>query len=210
MADRLALLGGSFDPIHLGHLIAARSVVEQLSLSRAVLIPSPRPPHKTPTTMTDARHRLEMARLAVEGDPLFEVSDVELRRPGPSYTIDTVAAFRRERGREVELFWIIGADSLPELPSWYRVAELVRMVRIVTATRPGWVAPATDRLAAALGRAEAEVVLGSCMPTPAIEISSTDIRRRVRSGQSIRYLVAEPVASYIHQNRLYCDEGSAE
>ncbi len=203
MNTRVALYGGSFDPIHVGHLIAARSVAEQLDIRRIVLVPALQPPHKTGRLISEARHRLAMSRLAVERDPLFEVSDVELRRPGPSYTIDTVTAFRGEMEPGVELYWIIGADSLPDLPSWRRIAELVKLVNIVTAARPGWHPPSIDELAAIVGPEAARSLLKHCCRTPEIEISSTQIRNRVRAGLSIRYLVPPSVASYIDAEGLY-------
>lgn len=202
MSQRIGLYGGSFDPIHFGHLISARSLAEQLGLDRVVLIPSARPPHKQGVSMTPAEHRLAMARLAVEGDPTFGVSEVELQREGPSYTFDTVAEFRRLVGPDIELVWFIGADSLPELPTWYRVAELVHAVRIVTACRPGWTPPAIDALGKAVGEASAQL-LQDCFQTPRIDISATEIRHRVRAGQTIRYLTPEPVVSYIDRMRLY-------
>ncbi len=203
MSQRIGLYGGSFDPIHHGHLIAARSIAERLELCRVVLIPSARPPHKRDWILSDASHRLSMAKLAVAGDGLLEVSDVEMHRSGPSYTIDTVAEFRRHLGSGVELIWIIGADSLPELPTWHRIAELVKQVRIVTATRPGWKPPAMDSLTAAVGPDAAKSLLEDCIETPAIDISSTDIRARVAAGRSVRYLTPPEVASYIVQHRLF-------
>lgn len=203
MSQRIGLYGGSFDPIHHGHLIAARSIAERLDLSRVVLIPSARPPHKRNWVLSDASHRLAMANLAVVGDVLFEVSDVEMHRSGPSYTIDTVAEFRRRLGSGVELSWIIGADSLPELPTWHRIAELVNQVRIVTATRPGWKPPAMASLTTAVGTEAAQSLLEDCIETPAIDISSTDIRARVADGRSVRYLIPAEVASYIEKHRLF-------
>jgi nicotinate-nucleotide adenylyltransferase len=203
MSQRIGLYGGSFDPIHFGHLISARSIAEQLDLARIVLIPSARPPHKRSAALSDPQHRFAMAKLAVAGDPLFEVSDVELHRAGPSYTIDTIAEFRSRLEPEVELLWIIGADSLPELPTWHRIAELVAQVRIVTATRPGWRPPASGVLAAAVGPEMAEALFADCIRTPAIDISSTQIRERVASGRSIRYFTTSEVSSYIDSNRLY-------
>lgn len=203
MSDRIGLYGGSFDPIHFGHLISARSIAEQLDLSRVILIPSLRPPHKQGGPMTDARHRLAMAKLAVEGDSLFDVSDVEFHRKGPSYTFDTVTQFRERLGPSVELYWIIGADSLPELPAWYRIAELVASARIATATRPGWTAPDVSVLERAVGPENAKMLLAHCCETPAIDISATDIRSRVASGQPIRYLTPEAVTSYIKAQNLY-------
>jgi len=203
MSQRIGLFGGRFDPIHFGHLISARSIAERLSLSRIVLIPCARPPHRPAGELTDAASRLEMARLAVQDDPLFESSDLEIHRPGPSYTFDTVTQFRTQTGPEADLFWIIGADSLPELPTWYRVADLVRLVQIVTVTRPGCSPPPRSTLVAALGEEPTRGLLAHCYATPAIEISATDIRARVRSGRSIRYLTPEPVRSYIESRGLY-------
>ncbi len=201
--QRIALFGGSFDPIHFGHLISARSIAEQLDLSQVILIPAPRPPHKPNAALTETSQRIAMAKLAVEGDPLFTVSDIEMQRKGPSYTIDTVSAFRSELGESAALHWIIGADSLPELVTWWRIAELVTCVTIVTATRPGWTQPDMAQLASAVGKAHAESLLDQCCATTAIDISATDIRRRVASNLPIRYLVPASVASYISMANLY-------
>ncbi|HOA74831.1 MAG TPA: nicotinate-nucleotide adenylyltransferase [Phycisphaerae bacterium] len=203
MGNGIALFGGTFDPIHHGHLIVARAVVEQLGYARVVLIPAPNPPHKVGRELTDATHRLEMARRAVEGEPRFDVSDIELRRPGLSYTILTVEAFRREVGPDVPLAWIIGGDSLPELHSWYRIGELVDACRIVTAVRAGYETPDLSALRRTLAPEQVDRLCRDILPTPVIEISATDIRRRVHDGESIRYLVPESVRAYIHDHNLY-------
>ncbi len=203
MNERIGLYGGSFDPIHFGHLIAARAIGEQLDLARIILIPSGQPPHKALGQVSDGTHRVAMTRLAVEGDPFFEVSDIEMHRAGPSYTLDTIASFREQLGDEATLFWIIGADSLPELPTWYRVADLVRAATIVTAVRPGWEPPETGVLAPAVGEAPAKALLSNCYPTPPIGISATDIRARIAAGRSARYLLPQPVVSYIDAHALY-------
>ena len=203
MPQRVALFGGSFDPIHFGHLIGARFIAEHFDIERVVLIPSARPPHKLKRPLTDAKHRLEMTRLAVAGDPLFEVDDLELHRTGPSYSIDTVDEFRRRLGPDVELFWLLGSDSLPELSTWHRAPELVKLVRMVTFTRPGCHPPETAALAQKLGDQAAAQLLRDSVATPAIDISATDIRRRAAAGRSIRYLVPDPVQSYIIAHHLY-------
>ncbi|HOQ88030.1 MAG TPA: nicotinate-nucleotide adenylyltransferase [Phycisphaerae bacterium] len=203
MGNGIALFGGTFDPIHHGHLIVARAVVEQLGYARVVLIPAPNPPHKVGRELTDATHRLEMARRAVEGEPRFDVSDIELRRPGLSYTILTVEAFRRAVGPDVPLAWIIGGDSLPELHSWYRIGELVDACRIVTAVRAGYETPDLSALRRTLAPEQVDRLCRDILPTPVIEISATDIRRRVHDGESIRYLVPESVRAYIHDHNLY-------
>lgn len=128
---------------------------------------------------------------------------MEMHRDGPSYTIDTVGEFRSRLGQDAELFWIIGADSLPELPTWHRIAELVARVQIVTATRPGWNPPAIESLAAVVGAVRAKGLFDNCVSTPAVEISSTQIRERVATARSIRYLTPDEVTSYISANGLY-------
>lgn len=203
MGTGIALFGGTFDPIHHGHLIVARAVLEQLDYERLVLIPSPNPPHKIGHDLSDASHRLEMARLAVEGEPRFEVSDCEIRRTGLSYTILTVESIRQVVSLDVPLAWIIGADSLPELHSWYRIADLVEACRIVTAVRPGYEVPDLEPLRRTLSAAQIERLCRDVLPTPSIDISSTQIRRRVRQGFSIRYLLPESVRGYIEQHGLY-------
>lgn len=201
----IGLYGGSFNPIHFGHLISARSVAEQLGLSKIVLIPSASPPHKRAEDLAPAADRLEMARLAVAGDPLFEVDDLELRRTGPSYTFDTVTEYRARVGPNTRLCWLIGADSLPELATWSRIARLVEAVEIVTAARPGWRRSDDElkALRAAIGDNAVGKLLRSCLVTPEIGISASEIRDRLRSGKCVRYLLPRAVAEYISDRRLY-------
>jgi len=206
MAAVVALFGGSFDPIHNGHLIVARSVAEQLGASRLVFIPAATPPHKRHNDLAPAEDRLAMVRLAVAGESGWEVSDCELRRDGPSYTIDTVVEFRERLGAETPIAWVIGADTLPELASWYRVEELVELCRIVTAARPGWERPDVAPLRARLAEAQVRRLAGDILDTPRIDIAATDIRRRVREGRSIRYLVPDAVREYIERRRLYVEK----
>jgi nicotinate-nucleotide adenylyltransferase len=203
MAKGIALFGGTFDPIHHGHLIAARAVMEQLDYERVVFIPAPNPPHKVGHGLSDAADRLEMVALAIAGEPRLEVSDIEIRRAGLSYTILTVEAYRQAVGPEVPLAWIIGGDSLPELHTWYRVRELVDACRIVTAVRPGYEKPDLEPLRQVLSAEQVRRLSADVLTTPRIDISATDIRRRRRAGQSIRYLVPEAVAAYIEKRGLY-------
>ncbi len=203
MSQKIGLFGGTFNPIHFGHLIAARSVAEQLALDRVVFIPSANPPHKSVAGLIDASERLEMVRLAIADEPAFEVSDCEIRRPGPSYTIETVASFRKQLDPESEICWIIGADSLPELTTWYRVSELVDCCRIVTVSRPGWDEPDMSPLAQQFDERQIARLREGIVQTPRIDISATNIRSRVRQGRSIRYLVPEPVRTHICETGLY-------
>jgi nicotinate-nucleotide adenylyltransferase len=225
---RVALFGGSFDPIHFGHLIVARSVAEPLELDRVVFLPSAHPPHKGAGDLALSEHRAAMVKLAIAGEPLFEFSDFDLTRPGPTYTIETVEHFMRQGGSKAPrddgqspngerwrggtphggdadffLGWIIGADSLMELPTWRRPGALVDTCRIITATRPGYDAIDWHKLAEVFSPAQIKRLRQGVVETPRIDISSTDLRRRIREGRSIRFLVPEPVREYIERARLY-------
>ncbi|MBU0719403.1 MAG: nicotinate-nucleotide adenylyltransferase [Planctomycetes bacterium] len=204
MAEQVGLLGGSFDPIHNGHLAIARAVAQRLALDRVIFLPSANPPHKAVDRLSDAEHRAAMVRLAIAGEPLFDFSDYDLTRSGPSYTIDTVAHFHRLLGSDVGLFWIIGGDTLAELAAWHRVRELVDNCRIVTASRPGWTTTDWSRLQTVLTSEQITRLRADVLDTPLVDISSTDIRNRVRQGQSIAHLVPEEVYRYIDAQRLYC------
>jgi nicotinate-nucleotide adenylyltransferase len=203
MADKIGLFGGSFDPIHFGHLIVARSVAEQVALDRVIFLPSATPPHKSSDQLTDSAHREAMVRLAIDDEAGFAVSDFDLARAGPTYTVETVAHFRRTLGADVALHWIIGADSLADLHTWYHVDELVAQCDILTAARPGWERPPLDRLGQRLDATRFGQVVAGILATPWIDISSTDIRSRAAAGQSIRYLVPEAVRDYIAAHHLY-------
>lgn len=203
MTSRVGLFGGSFDPIHFGHLIAAHDIAEQLSLGRVLVIPCGEPPHKQNVRLTPADHRLAMVRLAVEGDPLFEVSEIELKRQGPSYTFDTVTQLRSQYGPTVELFWFIGADSLPQLPTWHRAAELVNIATIVTAKRPGHADPDWEKLDDAFGSHAVAMLKAHCLETHDIGISATELRNRASHGKSLRYFTPHTVASYIQKHKLF-------
>ncbi len=208
MNERIGLFGGSFDPIHHGHLIMARAMAERLRLARVILLPSAQPPHKQADSLAPATHRTEMVRLAIEHDPLFQLSDHDLSRTGPTFTVDTVQHFRDHYGPTTPLFWIIGADSLAELTTWRDVPGILARCEIATATRPGSDPLDWDALGAAIGRSLVERVRSHVHETPAIGISSTDIRRRVAGGLSIRYFVPGAVNRYITQNDLYRDPGA--
>ncbi|NQU76361.1 MAG: nicotinate (nicotinamide) nucleotide adenylyltransferase [Planctomycetes bacterium] len=206
MPDRLVILGGTFDPVHFAHLIVARSVAEHLAAERIVLMPAAVPPHKGPPAVP-ARHRLAMLTLAVEDDKLFEVSDLELARTGPSYTYDTLMRCRDSYGNDVELVWVIGLDMLEDLPNWYRASEVVDLARIVTAVRPpmpeknldAYLSPLLERFS----REQVARLAAGVIQSPLVEISSTQIRRRLRAGLSVRYLTPDAVIDYIHQHDLY-------
>lgn len=202
MSKRIALFGGTFNPIHLGHLEVARAAMAELDLGRLVLVPSARPPHKTGERLAPGEDRLAMCRLAVGDDPHLEVSDVELRAEGPSYTVNTLRHFRAERP-QAELLLLVGADMLRDFHLWHRVADIVRLARVVTMPRPGVeVGPLAD-LRQSLGDDVAERLLSDMLHTPLVDVSSTEIRRRVACGEAIEDLVGPAVARYIREHGLY-------
>lgn len=205
MAETL-LFGGSFDPIHHGHLIVSRCAAEALGVDRVVLIPGASPPHKQRAGLAPAADRLELCRLAIQGDPLFEVSDWEIRQAGPNYTLHTVRHFRETLPPRTRLYWLIGMDSLAELSSWYRVGELARLCTLVTAGRPGSEKPNRDCLMEFMSAEQIHQLEAGVLDTPLIDISATEVRSRVRAGRSIRYLVPEAVREAIEARGLYRSE----
>lgn len=200
---RIGLYGGSFDPIHNGHLIIARAAAERLGLDRVIFLPSATPPHKSGERLAEPGHRAEMVRLAIADEPGFAFSDFDMTRSGPSYTIDTVAHFRETLGSSADLHWLIGADSLAELTTWYRVESLVDSCRLVTVARTGGDPVCWDHLRSKLSALQIERLKEGVLDTPLIEVSSTDIRHRARQGLSIRYLVPDAVERFIGEKRLY-------
>ena len=199
----MALFGGSFNPVHHGHLIIARSIAEALDADEVVLLPTHSPPHKDASGLAQTEHRMEMVRLAVKGDSQFSVSDHDATCEGPSYTVKTIEHFRKTLSSETELLWIIGADSLLELHTWFQVATLVTSCRIVTAHRPGSPLADLTTLEEMIGAEATRQLRNDVIDTPHIDISSTQIRKRVARNQSIRYLVPAPVAAYITKHTLY-------
>jgi nicotinate-nucleotide adenylyltransferase len=194
---RLGVLGGSFDPPHLGHLILAETARQQAGLDRVLFVPAGYQWRKAEREMTAAAQRLEMVRLAIADNPQFAVATLELEREGPSYTAVTLEALAAENPG-ADLFFILGRDALADLPNWHAPERVVALATLAVAGRPdGGASAASEALPAGLG---ARLVW---LDMPAIEISATDIRRRVESGRSIRYLVPEGVSKYITDNRLY-------
>lgn len=197
---KIGIMGGTFDPIHLGHLATAESVREIFTLDEILFIPAARPPHKRGKLVTDERHRLEMTILATQSNKFFKVSDMELKRTGLSYTLDTMNELYKIFGDSTELFFIIGADSLADLSKWHAAKELVEKCHFIATTRQG-VDVNFSAVENFFGAAAKEHI--HRVTTPGLEISSTDIREKVRLGRSIKYLVPEAVEEYILRTRLY-------
>jgi nicotinate-nucleotide adenylyltransferase len=205
---RAGILGGTFDPIHLGHLLLAEQAREALSLDRVLVVPASRPPHKPGRVHTPFELRLEMARLAVDGAEGLAVSDIERDPARPSWTIDTLRRLQATPGFPAETWLLLGGDSLEELPTWREPEEIVRLARLAVYPRPGWdAATEAGRLPAAQAawRDAGRLVL---LDGPRLALSSSEIRERVRAGKSIRYLVPEPVRLLIAQRGLYRDESA--
>jgi nicotinate-nucleotide adenylyltransferase len=195
-------MGGTFDPIHHGHLVTAEEARAQFSLDRVLFVPNRHPPHKDPADVTEPEHRYLMTFLATVSNPFFSVSRMEIERSGASYTIETIRLLSIQHPDAV-FYYITGADAILQIlrGEWEQSAELLRLCQFIAATRPGFALDLeTLRRSNATGRPLENVHV---MTIPAMAISSTDIRARVRSGRPIKYLVPEAVESYIEKHRLY-------
>lgn len=212
------LFGGTFDPIHCGHLRAAQELITLLNLDRVIFIPASEPPHKTACVITPFEHRLQMLRLAIEDNNQFSLSDVESLRPGKSYSIDTVRHFLDSHDGSLELYFITGQDAFDAITTWHKWEELLPLCHFAVMTRPGFenkgLAHILPQDVAARFVYDQEKDLfkdprgGSVLfrKTTFLDISSSDIRERLHQGQSIRYLTLDTVIRYIETNRLYRKE----
>ena len=190
---KIGFLGGSFDPVHFGHLIAAQDAYEQQQLDRLIFVPAAQAPLKPQEVQTTARARFEMLSAALRGDPRFEISDYELSKGGVSYTIDSVRHFRAVYPDD-RLFWIIGGDQLPKMHLWKDMAELANLVEFIFLERPGHPVKATPAIPnLRLHRCDGHVV----------DISSTELRQRLRNGLSLDYFVPQEALNYIKDHALY-------
>jgi nicotinate-nucleotide adenylyltransferase len=194
----LGILGGTFDPPHYGHLVLAENARTQLRLDRVLFVPAGQQPLKRGQGITPVRHRAAMVEAAISDNPTFALSRVDLDRPGPHYTIDTLALLQ-EAYPGAELFFLIGGDSLAQLATWHDPGGIVQQARLAVMPRPGWEAD--------LGELE-QTVPGVCerlvwLDTPCLDISATDLRRRARQGLPLRYLLPPAVEAYIREHRLY-------
>ena len=191
---KIAIMGGTFNPIHNAHLLSAEQVREGLGYDKILFVPAARPPHKSQPDMVSAEHRYQMVLLATAENPYFEVSRIELDRAGPSYTIQTIETLRHLYGETTQLAWIIGADSLIEYKIWKDFNEVLRQCTLIATTRPNY----------DFERVPSEIRnLVTTFRITGFDMSATEIRERVRNNTSIRYLVPEAVAAYIDKHRLY-------
>ena len=222
---RIGIMGGTFDPIHLGHLRAAEEIYWAFGLDRIIFVPAARPPHKEEVVAASAMHRYEMVSLATVFTPYFTVSPIELQREGKSYSVETVREFQRLAGPDTNLYFVVGVDAFLEMSEWREAKELLTLARVIVTARPGWrldevehlLAPEQRRL---LGHptfrylkvSEVDPERVEEAPTPrqvllvevvSLDIASREIRQLVEEGRSIRHLVPDTVAAYMAKNRLY-------
>ena len=196
----IGIMGGTFDPIHNGHLIVAEDVRIRLDLKEMLFIPAGRPWLKEDQVVSPAGHRVEMIRLAISPNPYFNLSTIEVDRSGPSYSVDTVEALKNQYEAETKIFFLLGNDILAELPQWKEPSRLIEMCHLVAFSRPGYSSPPLRSLELAIPGITQRVML---LQVPQIDISSTQIRSLVAQGHSIRALVPELVERYIRRHKLY-------
>ncbi|WP_165246361.1 nicotinate-nucleotide adenylyltransferase [Paludisphaera soli] len=194
---RLGIYGGTFDPIHLGHLILAEQCREACELDRVWFVVANEPPHKRGAKRSAVHHRIEMTRLAIAGHAAFEVSEIEASRPGPSYSVETLAQIREQRPED-ELFFLIGGDSLVDLPTWREPGKIAAMATIVVANRPG-----SDVEPPPTSPFGPDALPLRLVSIPPIGVASQDLRARLAEGRSIRYMTPRSVEAYIEAHKLY-------
>jgi len=203
---RVGILGGTFDPVHYGHLVIAEQVREALGLDRVLFVPAAMPPHKLDEAVTPAADRVAMVELAIAGNPAFSVSRVELERDGPSYTADTLAELTDEaahQGVARELYFILSTEALHGLHDWHEPERVLELAHLAVVPRPGAPLPDATWLAANLPGGAASTERVACVDTLPLAHSASDVRARAAAGHSIRYLVPPAVEAYIRDHRLY-------
>jgi nicotinate-nucleotide adenylyltransferase len=196
----VGVFGGTFDPIHFGHLTAAQAMRAALDFAKIFFVPAGQPWLKTGLPISAARHRLDMLRLAVSDERYFEISTVEVDRTGPSYAVDTIDILQRELGSEAKLSFLLGSDALLDLPRWKDPSRLIQICQLVAFSRPGFAVPSLDGLEAAIAGISRHITF---VEVPQIDISASEIRRLVALGASIGHLVPQVVEMYIIKNGLY-------
>ena len=199
--SRIGIMGGTFDPIHYGHLAAAEAARVEFGLCKVIFMPAGNPPHKQSQKISDAEHRYRMTALATSSNSGFEVSRLEVDKAGITYTFFTMEELRSIYGEAPEIYFITGADAVLELLTWYKIGELLTLCKFIAVTRPGFdIRKLEQKIAEITSKYDGEII---CLEVPLLEISSTDIRERIRNGKPVKYLLPEEVEAYIHKNGLY-------
>jgi len=205
----IGVIGGTFDPIHFGHLVIAEEVYATLKLAQMVFVPAGQPPHKPEQVVTPAQDRLAMLQLAIASNPHFTISMVDLERPGPSYTVETLRLLREQWGEQTAIYFVIGRDSLEDLLDWYDPPGILEQLDyLVAVKRPGYTEEKgyIERLEERLPGIRQRLII---MSAPQLEISATELRQRVAEGRPIKYQVPEVVEQYILQHGLYRHKGDS-
>jgi len=198
---RFGILGGTYDPIHVGHLITAETVYQALNLDQVLFAPAGDPPHKQNIQKTPALHRQSMVELAIADNPHFKFCPIDIERPGPHFTVDTVRLIQEQyRLTSEETYFIIGGDSLVNLPTWHQPQQLISLCRLAVVHRPGY-QPDLSALEQPIPGLSPRL---DWVKMPLIDIASSDIRMNIQHGRSIRYIVSDEVRAYIQQKNLYC------
>ncbi len=200
---KIILYGGSFDPIHRGHLTMMQFAMQHLQAGKGFFIPAGCSPLKRRNPYADATSRVEMIKRAIQTLPGVEVCDYELNHAGPSYTIDTVRYFRRQVGQDAQLYWLLGADAVAELPYWHQIGQLAQSCRLCVMYRGGYPMPKLDLLTGVLTPAQSEQLKMDALATPLMDISSTAIRQAIAAGQDVSGLLPDGVWQYIQDKKLY-------
>jgi nicotinate-nucleotide adenylyltransferase len=199
---RIGIFGGTFDPVHLGHLIMAEQCREQAELDQVWFVPAARPPHKLDRPLTRFEQRVEMIALAIAGQPSFRINELEMHRAGPSYTADTLEELRRVHPAS-ESWLVLGSDTIVDLPTWRDPARVLASAGLIVSGRPGHAVPPAEDVRKMLRLPEDSPLRYLAIDSPLIDISSRDLRHRVGQGRSIRYLVPRAVECYINEKKLY-------
>jgi nicotinate-nucleotide adenylyltransferase len=197
--QRIGVIGGTFDPIHYGHLAAAEEARVRVNLEKVLFAVAGLPPHKLDEEVTPVEHRLAMVQLGIFSNPDFELSRVDVDRSGPSYTVDTISILQEQWGQGTEMFFILGLDSLVEVPTWHQPERLIQLCHLVAVARPGFEVDMRQLEDSVPGISSRVEIIGM----PEVDISSSDLQGRVREGLPIRYQVPEEVERYIREHRLY-------
>ncbi|HOR86023.1 MAG TPA: nicotinate-nucleotide adenylyltransferase [Bacillota bacterium] len=198
---RIGIMGGTFDPIHYGHLVAAEAARVEFCLEKVVFMPVGRPPHKQQQNITEPEHRYHMTVLATSSNSGFEVSRLEIDKEGLTHTFDTIIDLKRIYGEGTDIYFITGADAVLELPTWHRVKELMALCKFIAVARPGFDnLHLEQKMAEISSKYNADII---CIEIPLLAISSTDIRNRIKNGRPIKYLLPEAVEMYIKEKGLY-------
>ncbi len=197
------MFGGTFDPIHLGHTRVANEAAENISIEKVIFVPAKRSPLKSVCPRAGDSDRMAMIALAIAGQKKFEVSDYELNKSAPSYTLETVRRFKTDYGGNALIYWLIGADSVEDLPYWYRIVDLIDECSISTMYRAGCAPPDFSRFESLWGSERVAKLQGNVIETSLIDVSSTELRNRIAAGLDVANMLHPAVAEYIQKHELY-------